>query len=128
MGLPRLGRMPTGGLQTLGWFGQTEFSEDFPKHLFRLDIKVNVSQEPPLVWDEIPKLEPKPIDNLCNVCRFKIGHGPKRIARSLDDEPTLVRRDIKGLATHGARGGSLTLKFPPVQAPFVELVRTSERS
>ena len=88
---------------------------------------MNISVKSPMrAWNEGSEIETKPFNNRSHVLSFKIGNAPF-CGRSdpLYDEPTPVRRDIKGLAAHGACGiRTGTTLFPTVKASCMEFMTT----
>lgn len=88
---------------------------------------MNISIKSPMrAWNECSEVEAKPVDDWRHILSFEISNTPFYwSSNTLYDEPTPIRRDIKGLAAHGARGiRAGTTLFPSVKASCMKFVTT----
>lgn len=79
--------------------------------------------------NECTEIKAKALHDRHDVLSFKIGHAPFWwITRDpLYDEPTPVRRDIKGFTAHGTGGVRAgTTRLPAIQTTGVKLMTTCE--
>ena len=74
---------------------------------------------------ELSHIEPEPLHDGVDVRCVKWQEGPLTVLYPLYDEPTPVRRDIKGNSAHGTRGvWPGAIRLPAVDARKVKLVPT----
>ena len=78
---------------------------------------------------ELSHIETEPLHDVVDVRCVKWQEGPLAVLYPLYDEPTPVRRDIKGNSAHGTRGvWPGAIRLPAVDARKVKLVPTPNLS
>ena len=88
---------------------------------------MKICYEPPRAWRyELSHIKTEPLHDGVDVRCVKWQEGPLTVLYPLYDEPTPVRRDIKGNSTHGTRGvWTGAIRLPAVDARKVKLVPTA---